>query len=203
MKQTIWNDLEARYSDAKVSEILEVASFLDPRFKDQYLQNKDDIITKIILECTEDYGSIHEESKQIAESDNLSAEPKSTDSAYSTGPPPSKRLKGLAALLKHIEQESEPSTSILTPSQLIDKEITSYLDFPAAESDIDPLSWWKSEKGRFPNLAYIARKYLCICGTSVPSERVFSTAGHIASRSHGRLLPQNISKLLFLVKNMQ
>ena len=66
MKQTIWNDLEARYSDAKVSEIFEVASFLDPRFKDQYLQNKDDIITKIILECTENYGSIHEESKEIA-----------------------------------------------------------------------------------------------------------------------------------------
>ena len=203
MKQTIWNDLEARYSDAKVSEILEVASFLDPRFKDQYLQNKDDIITKIILECTENYGSIHEESKEIAESDKPSGEPESTDSAYSTGPPPAKRLKGLAALLKHIEQESEPSTNTLTPSQLIDKEITSYLDFPAAKSDIDPLSWWKSEKGRFPNLAYIARKYLCICGMSVPSERVFSTAGHIASRSRGRLLPQNVSKLLFLAKNMQ
>ena len=46
MKQTIWNDLGARYSDAKVSEILEVASFLDPRFKDQYLKNKDDISQK-------------------------------------------------------------------------------------------------------------------------------------------------------------
>ena len=55
--------------------MLEVASFLDPRFKDQYLQNKDDIITKIILECTENYGSIHEESKKIAESDKLSGEP--------------------------------------------------------------------------------------------------------------------------------
>ena len=28
MKQTIWNDLEARYSDTEVSEMLEVASFL-------------------------------------------------------------------------------------------------------------------------------------------------------------------------------
>ena len=160
--------------DTVMQKYLEVVSFLDPRFKDQYLQNKDDIITKIILECTENYGSIHEESKEIAESDKLSGEPESTDSAYSTGPPPAKRLKGLAALLKHIEQEIEPSTSTLTPSQLIDKDKTSYLDIPAAESDIDSLSWWKSEKGRFPNLAYIARKYLCICGMSVPSERVFS-----------------------------
>ena len=37
----------------------------------------------------------------------------------------------------------------------------------------------------------------------VLSERVFSTAGHIASRAHGCLLPQNVSKLLFLAKNMQ
>ena len=51
-------------------------------------------------------------------------------------------------------------------------------------------------RARFSNLG----KYLCICGTSVPSERVFSTAGHIASRSRSRLLPQNVSKLLFLAK---
>ena len=55
---------------------------------------------------------------------------------------------------------------------------------------------------RFPDLAHLAKKYLCICGTSVPSERTFSTAGHIASHTRGRLLPENVSKLLFLAKNM-
>ena len=205
MKQTIWNDLEPRYSDPEVSEMLDAASFLDPRFKDQHLQNKENTITRITSECTENYDSIHDNfSETVAESERLSAEPEATESIET---PPAKRLKGLAALLKHIEEENEHSqshsTNPLTPSQVIDKEISSYLDFPSAESDTDPLVWWRSEKGRFPNLAHIARKYLCVCGTSVPSERVFSTAGHIASRSRGRLLPQNVSKLLFLAKNMQ
>ena len=64
------------------------------------------------------------------------------------------------------------------------------------------LAWWKVECGWLPNLANLAKKYLCICGTSVPSERIFSTAGHIASRARGHLLPENVSKLLFLARNI-
>ena len=201
MKQAMWNDLESRYTNPGVCEILDIASFLDPRFKDQHLQNKENTIMKITLECTENYGSI-DEACTITE--RLSVEPETTESIET---PPTKRFRGLAAVLKDIEQENEHeqsySTNSLTPCQVINKEVASYLDFPAAESDTDPLTSWKSEKGRFPNLAHLARKYLCICGTSVPSERVFSTAGHIASRSRGRLLPQNVSKLLFLAKNIQ
>ena len=198
MKRTIWNDLETRYVDTEVSEALNISSFLDPRFKDQHLQNKEDTVASITLECMDNYGSIHV-NDPTETTERHSTEPE--DSAVSE-PPPAKRLKGLAAVLKHMEQEDghTDSSSTLTPSQRIDKEINSYLDFPGVESDTDPLTWWKMEQGRFPNLA---KKYLCVCGTSVPSERVFSTAGHIANRSRGRLLPQNVSKLLFLAKNME
>ena len=70
----------------------------------------------------------------------MSVEP--AEATDSTEPPPAKRLKDLAALLKHIEEESEQScsASTLTHSQVIDKEISSYLDFPGAESDTDPLA---------------------------------------------------------------
>ena len=63
-----------------------------------------------------------------------------------------------------------------TPHLQIQKEIDSYLDFPPVDAEVDPLAWWKVERGRFPNLANLAKKYLYICGTSVPSERIFSTA---------------------------
>ena len=44
MKQVMWSDLETRYTGHKVSDILNNSSFLDPRFKDQHLQNKEETV---------------------------------------------------------------------------------------------------------------------------------------------------------------
>lgn len=45
----------------------------------------------------------------------------------------------------------------------------------------DPLNWWKAREMIYPRLAKLAKKYLSIVGTSVPSERVFSKAGQVVS----------------------
>ena len=66
----------------------------------------------------------------------------------------------------------------LTHEQQIDNEISSYLDFLIAEIETSPLVWWKAEYQQFPTLSQLAKKYLCIPATSVPSERVFSSGGH-------------------------
>ena len=63
------------------------------------------------------------------------------------------------------------ASTVLSPSEKVNLEISSYLDNPTLEMDADPLAWWKFENSRFPNLALLAREYLRICGTSVPSER--------------------------------
>ena len=96
-------------------------------------------------------------SKALESATRLSAEPEDNEA------PPAKCLKGLAAVLKHIEQEeghSAHSSDMLTSSLRIEREISSYLEFPAVESDTDGLAWWKREQGQFPNLAYLAKKYL-------------------------------------------
>ena len=118
--------------------------------------------------------------------------------------PQAKRLKGLAAVLQHISNEEGAANlqPTLSPAEKIDKEIPVYFDLPVASSDTDPLVWWRMEHGSFPHLAQVARKYLCVCGTSVPSERVFSTAGHVCNDSKSRLLPENVNILIFLAKNM-
>ena len=48
-------------------------------------------------------------------------------------------------------------------------------------SETNPLVWWKSEQRRFPTLSVLARKYLCVCGTSVSSECMFSTCGYVVN----------------------
>lgn len=122
--------------------------------------------------------------------------------AAGASPPPKKKLKGLAAVLTHIEeQQSTSENNLLPPREKLNMELSSYLDIPSLGMDADPLEWWKIEHLRFPHLAQLARKYLCVCGTSVPSERMFSLAGHITN-GRSRLLPENVNKLVFLARNM-
>ena len=86
------------------------------------------------------------------------------------------------------------TSTVLSSSEKINLEI-SYLDIPTLEVDADPLAWWEFENSRFPNLTLLARKYLSICGSSAPSERMLCLSGHICNNSRNRLLPENVNKL--------
>ena len=55
-----------------------------------------------------------------------------------------------------------------------ENELNTYLSLDEEGRDTDPFDWWKQKQARFPILAIVARKYLGICPTSVPSERLFS-----------------------------
>ena len=47
----------------------------------------------------------------------------------------------------------------------------------------------------------LAKKFLCITATSVPSERLFSAAGNLVAEKRSRLTSENIDKLIFLYEN--
>ena len=55
----------------------------------------------------------------------------------------------------------------------------------------------------YPRLARLAREFLCIPATSVPSERVFSVAGHVVNEKRACLLPENANMLVFLGANLE
>ncbi|KAK9537980.1 hypothetical protein VZT92_005546 [Zoarces viviparus] len=67
----------------------------------------------------------------------------------------------------------------------------------------DPLAWWKSNQCKYPHIAMMARRYLAVPGTSVPSERVFSTAGDIVTAKRSTLSPENVDILIFVKKNLK
>ncbi|CAH2013573.1 unnamed protein product [Acanthoscelides obtectus] len=56
-------------------------------------------------------------------------------------------------------------------------EIRMYLEEPNIPRTENTLLWWKSRELLYPTLAPLAKKYLSMVATSVPSERVFSKAG--------------------------
>ena len=64
------------------------------------------------------------------------------------------------------------------------------------------VSWW-GEVGvnRYPNLAKIARKYLCIPCSNVPKERVFNIAGLTITDKRASLDPEKADMLICLRMN--
>ena len=61
----------------------------------------------------------------------------------------------------------------------IEKGMYSYLCLDTGL--VNPLIWWRDNEKYFPRLSQLARKYLCVPATSVPSEHVFSVAEHITT----------------------
>jgi len=101
------------------------------------------------------------------------------------------------------------SSKIFGPSQSYlsnNDEINCYLDnirIPPALPDMNPFKWWYDNKKKFPILFNIARKFLGIPATSVPSERLFSDAGNQITSERNRLKAETVSELLFLKRNME
>jgi len=66
---------------------------------------------------------------------------------------------------------------------------------------VNPLDWWKENSQVYPNLAKLAKKYLCIPATSAPSERVFSKAGLTIANKRAAMNGDLAANLIFLEAN--
>jgi len=83
-------------------------------------------------------------------------------------------------------------------------ELDQYLQEPVCDrKTTNPLDWWAGNCKRYPILAKLAKKYLGAPPTSVPSERVFSTAGLIYDDRRFSLQGDNAEKLCFLNYNFK
>ena len=71
-----------------------------------------------------------------------------------------------------------------------------------ADGEINPLEWWRQHMANFPQVASLAKKYLCIQATSAPSERAFSTSGNIITCRRSALKPERVDQLVFLARNL-
>lgn len=88
----------------------------------------------------------------------------------------------------------QTSTSI-TPTHA--SELDRYLALQEDE-ETDPLLWWQAHTKEFPVISDMARDYLTIQATSVPSEQAFSIAGNTISKTRNRLLPETARACLCL-----
>ena len=189
MKQEMLVSLKQWYAGAECNEILTISTAHDPRFKDKFFRQP---------ETTEEVKSILNDKV---------AKLKSTESDAPIIISDASTEDTEALVLKH------PKTTLLECfSEILEEagasvndlcnEVEIYLSEPLIEFHGRDymLKWWATNKVQFPSLAKLARKYAP--PTSVPSERLFSTAGDLYDEKHNRLSPQHAEELLFIKTNL-
>ena len=93
------------------------------------------------------------------------------------------------------------AVSRTTREKVLD-EVMRYTEVKSLPLSTNPLNWWREHEGEYPLLSCQAKRYLGIPGTSVPSERIFSTAGDIVKAQRSALNPEHVDQLIFLKKNL-
>ena len=212
-----------QYYDHNVqsSEILNIAAFLDPRFKSlNFLEEEDRIATRLkvqericnLLPVSDSHlESTESDSTKLIELEVNEVSTSVSDVSENAGcdlrPAPPKRRKQskFTELLSDvISTEALPANN--SPEEQAKIELQQYIDDSILSSSQDtpvhPLTWWFENKSRYRNLCKLALHYLCIPATSVPSERAFSINGHIVRAKRACLLPENVQKLVFLAENL-
>lgn len=77
-------------------------------------------------------------------------------------------------------------------------ELQLYLSLPILGREIKPLKWWKMNESQYPTLARMARDYLAIPATSVPSEQCFSASKNLVTINRNRLKGKTIRACMCL-----
>ena len=71
-------------------------------------------------------------------------------------------------------------------------EIKVYLSLNLSDENTNPLEWWRVNQSQFPNLSRMAKDYLAIPATSVPSEESFSAGKNLITDKRNRLAGKTI-----------
>ena len=159
---------------------------MDPRFKTKYMS-------------TEDVNNVEAKLKLDCENLNPHFAPDSSQS-------PPKKKRNLGSLFKDVEEKQkggdQEEHAVISSEQRFQEEVERYKVSARLDFEENPLSWWRVNYLELPTLSQLAHKYLCICATSSSSERLFSTAGNIATPLRSHLTPDKVEMLTFLSKKL-
>ncbi|XP_040209394.1 E3 SUMO-protein ligase ZBED1-like [Rana temporaria] len=216
IKNSIRTDLQKRYSSEAEKKILHTASALDPRFKGLPFILTDEERLEIFKGVTEEAASLEitsDESERTQEDHQVprrkrtleeeDSSPIEDNHSPSPPSPPKKARSLLVSLLGQSFTDTEGTIEPKkTPYAKAEEEMENYCKAPPLPLTEDPLNWWREHEVIFPLLSRLSKQYLCIPGTSVSAERVFSTAGDVVTAKRSALKPDHVDQLVFLQKNL-
>jgi hypothetical protein len=157
----------------KSSDILAIATVLDPRFNIVYYQN--DTTAEGVLEYNRVKTLVEETFKkyQVVEVEENAQNYENTYDIFDEAIRKKQRLGA-------------------------DDELSMYFSLPIIDKKQDPPLWWRSVQKAYPSLSMMAKDFLQIVGTSAPSERVFSSAKHTLTDERASMKPETVRMTMCL-----
>lgn len=207
IKHAISADMNSKYTEPDVLEFLPKASALDPRTKTlSFLPSphRDAVFESLKCEALTLTAVVKQEltddmpRHQHVQGDGSFPTADQSGIGDDHGPGPTKKRK---------EDEEEDWLSdvmdeaVYSPADQIDNEFQRYQAEPLLPQKANPLAWWKKRSETYPHICKLAKRYLCVVATSVPSERIFSDAGNIMNAKRSCLDADTVDMLIFLHMN--
>ncbi|XP_069031327.1 E3 SUMO-protein ligase ZBED1-like [Embiotoca jacksoni] len=202
-KEVISKVLSSTYSHRsqlaqEISTFLNIASFLDPRYKKLPFLST--------VERSKVENTIIEEAKALLEKQSSE---RSLDFSPSDEPPskiqaPSREPSGSVAQdnpLAAIFCQSDADQSQEELHAQVVEELSNYKSQRVLGLNEDPLLWWSSHAPLFPTLPKVLQKYWCVPATSVPCHRLFSSSGAVLCGKRNRISPALVDQQVFLYEN--
>lgn len=107
----------------------------------------------------------------------------------------SKGAKQLADIFDSKHAKESPASA--------SEELLRYSTAPRQPGCTDILQWWYvTGRVMYPNISFLAKKYLSINATSVSSERLFSLSGNIVNKKRTSMKPGTVNQMVFLAFNL-
>lgn len=187
-KTLIIEGLKKRFGQVEQVHLLAAATILDPRFKKIHFADK--------LACSRGIDRINSmildiKSLQQLPQDKGEEEEEAEENDIEKG------IWNFHNLL--VKKQLSTCNALAHESQGLNEEFKHYLSQAVVHLKYDPILYWQEQKNSiYHHVHSIAMKYMCIVGSSVPCERLFSIAGNIASDERNRLDPSRLDRLLFL-----
>ncbi|GFQ86855.1 SYCP2_SLD domain-containing protein [Trichonephila clavata] len=149
-----------KYESHPMSSNLQLSPLCDPRFRLNFIESPEEVKKLAVAKMRNIYTT--QKTSNPDNFENIETRTKEQNK------------KGLAKFF-YVFGSNSNSENTRNPSRETEKELNEYLSMPRVSFEHDPLDWWKVHYESFLFLKVLARKYLCIQGSSVASERVFGS----------------------------
>ncbi|KAK4023258.1 hypothetical protein OUZ56_008679 [Daphnia magna] len=197
-------NLKYRFNEFYNNTAHTVATYMDPRFKKEYLDPSDKTNDK--TNRTPSLGAESAEKRVISEIRRAANRSRQQhDSDPSTRNQLDNNTDDIRCLhdsrISKLNADRGGQGEISAANYLV--VISEYLKLPLFPWAKDPLDFWRSKKdeGVLIPMIPVVKQFACIPATSVPSEQVFSKAGDLVRKKRSALSHKHIDLLLFLNKN--